>query len=54
MYADTKLYIHFWDSWAPKPNKESLPQSIFEMKEFRDPLDLALFLGVDEAALTAS
>ena len=55
MYADTKLYIHFWGTpGPPKPNKESLPQSIFEMKEFRDPLDLALFLGVDEAALTAS
>ena len=27
-------------------------QSSFEMKEFRVPLELALFLGVDKAALT--
>lgn len=53
MYADTKLYIHFWGTPGPlKPNQESLPQSSFEIKEFRVPLELALFLGVDKAALT--
>ena len=35
MYADTKLYIHFWGTPGPlKPNQESLLQSSFEMKEF--------------------
>lgn len=53
MYTDTKLYIHFWGTpGPPKPNQKSLPQSIFEMKEFRVPPELGLFLGVEEAALT--
>ena len=54
MYTDTKLYIHFWGTpGPPKPTQESLPQSIFEMKEFRVPLELGLFLGVKDAALTS-